>query len=115
MGFYLNKNNYQKNFLKMMNNSSLSSISPGLLTHHDIRATLPQKNTIRRLAIAEMVFTIAMMLGGLTEVILSWTEWCKSDDPYNHHHYDECFSYASFGQGIWCSIFPFVAALLGII
>ena len=35
----------------MMNNSSLSSIPPGLLTQNERRATLPQKNTIRRLAV----------------------------------------------------------------
>jgi len=100
----------------MMNNSSLSSIPPGLLTQHEARATLPQRKTIKRLAITELVLTIIMMGGGLAEIILSWSDWCEPDDPFNHHNpYDQCFRYTSLGQGIWCSIFPFVAAVLGVI
>lgn len=66
-----------------------------------------QRMTVKTLGILELVHTIFCIVAGIVELLSS--KRCYDDEFYHSYCY-----YNSIGQGIWCSLFPLIASIIGI-
>merc|ERR1712032_29944 len=67
----------------------------------------------------QMFLSLFIFVGGIVEAAMAG-RYCsqrKYKNYYGHESYYpyECYSNRTIGQGIWCSIFPFIAGIFGIV
>jgi len=81
---------------------------------------------IKRLGIGSVILSIIMFCGGIAEVAINpcithgYSDYGYSNYRYPYYPYLEddfqtCLSAYTIGQGIWCSIFPLIAGIFGIV
>merc|ERR1712032_281653 len=67
----------------------------------------------------QMFLSLFIFVGGIVEAAMAG-RYCsqrKYKNYYGHESYYsyDCYSNRTIGQGIWCSIFPFIAGIFGIV